>query len=64
METPHQATNSGQVCIISIAFPISDTKDVLVIKENVDIALSSLAKVKIELRIVEMRGGDNGVDRP
>jgi len=64
METPQSVTNSGQVCVITVAFPVIDTKEVLAIKEKVDTALSSLAKAKIELRIVEMRGGDNGLVRP
>jgi len=64
MATPQKDKNDPSVCTIIIAFPIVSMDQVVNIKANIDEVLKPLDKVRCELRMIDMRGGSDGMDRP
>ena len=53
--TPPPDKNNEKLCFITIVFPIPDDDTLMQVKNNVEAALENLHKVKIELRLTELR---------
>jgi len=46
---------NNQLCFITVVFPYTDDNVVLDVKKNISQAVSQLSKVKVEMRLTEMR---------
>lgn len=54
MEKPNLATS--QLCVITVAFPYADDTEMLSVKNGIIEATKDIGKVKIDVRLVSMRG--------
>lgn len=53
---PHPLdTNNEQLCFVTIVFPVPDDDTLIKIKNGINAVLKELPKVKVELRIAEIR---------
>jgi len=48
----------SQLCIITVAFPVSNDDQIISVKKKVFEAVAELPRVKTELRITEMRNSN------
>jgi len=55
MVTPPTDTNNEKLCFVTIVFPVPDDETLIKVKNSISEVLKELPKVKIELRLTELR---------